>query len=173
MMIAQKDIGIEEFATKQELMQALDDVSTPYQIFDMDVESPCEFYCYHINLPAFGRLNIGILSIGVGVNPCFIVKDNHVFIGYNDRLVVIWVKEKLEIRQINLCTCFAGFVDVPSASYLLVIGEAAIIAVSIDGQEVWRRDTDLIKKIKWEKPRLNLTFWDDPSITLDLNDVNP
>lgn len=171
MMIAQKDIGIERFETKDDLLQYLAESSVPHQIFGMDAENPCEFYCYHIYWSIFHRLNIGILSIGVGVNPCFMVKDNHVFIGYNDRLIVIWMEEKLEIRQINLCTWFAEFVDLPSAPYLLAIGEAAIIAVSTDGQEIWRRDTDLIKDFKWESPKLRFTFYDDPLMTLDMTDI--
>lgn len=161
--------GIDRFATKHELTQLLNVSSVPTHVLGGEGDGPYKFYCLHVFLPTIGEVNLAILSVGGGTEPSWIVKNARVFIGFNDRVAIIWSSPRLEIRQANLLTLCAGFVDAPALSYVVVMGESAVIAISNDAEVIWRQDTDLITDFRLEGMRLRLTFSDELPLTIDLS----
>jgi hypothetical protein len=133
-----------------------------------NAEAPREFFCIEIREDERAIANIGILSIGVGIKPSWLLYDGKLFIGFNDCIAVFTLKSFTFQREICLMSLFYEFISLQQCAHLCVVCETAVVAVLLDGSIIWRKDTDLITNYKIEDNIMKLDFMDTPSFELNL-----
>ena len=121
------------------------------------------------------RFAVGICSETDGLPPNVLLKPDSdlMVIGFNSAIAGIGVPGG-EIRfQVQCDWLFSQFIDLPARRMTLAFYEVGVLALSDDGQELWRTSTEIILDWTLQEDRLELEFLDAPPTALDLATGEP
>jgi hypothetical protein len=155
--------------TKETLREWLTASKLPSFILGQDAEAPREFFSFEVESAGDAIARIGVLSDGIGVRPASALKNGILFVGFNNRVGVATTKPLRFVREIELLSVFWSFIDRDVSEALIVLCETAVVAVTTEGEMLWRVDTDLISDFTVDGHSLSLRFSDDAPLNVDLS----
>jgi hypothetical protein len=126
-----------------------------------------DFFCVKAESDE-GRLYIGILSQGSGVQPSWILSGGNLLVGYNEQVAVFSIINSALVVVVNLLSLFFEFITHPSLQHICVLCETAVAAISSEGEIKWRVDTDVICDHTINNEVITLQLMDEPPMRIDL-----
>jgi hypothetical protein len=135
-------------------------------VLGANIEAPREFFVLNIRWPGGQACRLCIASAGIGVSPAWLFRDDTVFVGYNDEVAISRSDRPVVVSA--LMSLFRTFVACEQCNHCCVVCETALVALSDEGAEVWRIDTDLITDLAVSGSKARLGFDSVESMTIDL-----
>ena len=163
-------VKLSESVSKSKLRETLTVADTNYCL-DASADGLCEFFALTLKDPSPETAVIGICSNAAGLKPKWVLRDDLLIVGYNNRIAVFNAADgKLKLaRELDLVTIFFEFLETPESPWCVVLGETAVVALSpTTGVEQWRVDTDIITGFTVVAETLKLRCLDSPSVEVDL-----
>lgn len=127
------------------------------------------YYSGRIN-PAWG---VGVISMGLGIPPTLLLLPPDILVLGNDQeAVALNVTEQREAFRFVFDTPFRAFIHLPDYELLLIFNEIGVVAVRLNGQQLWLYEKDIITDCSIDDGKLSLSFMDSPSAVLELQTGN-
>jgi hypothetical protein len=155
--------------TKNELLRIVADANVPTIILGRETEAPGGFCLIEV---ASGGSVIGIVAIiwagGAGIGPEVLTLQKMLYVGHNHTVSLVQLQTFGIVGQIDLLSRFDQFVTSPSWEQICVVCETAIVVINLDGNVIWRRDTDVIQDFRITGRNLILELFDNPHVKVDI-----
>ena len=172
---AQHTIELKSWETSQGMIEFLQgcDAGSPLFLGE-DSAQENSFYSAVVNLDwnraSVQRFGIGIYSGDHGLKPHLLLQPDGqtLVLGFNNEAVGVSINDKRELFRISLDSLFRSFVLLSQKKIILVFHEIGVVAIAIEGQELWRYDKDIITECRIEGESLQLKFMDSPSVNLNI-----
>jgi len=166
-MCIRPTVSIESFRSRAELLTYLESTGSIFTLLGEDVKVQNNFLCLKVQ-SGDSFLYVGILSLGSGIQPSWVLVDDHLLVGYNEQVAVFSIVDLALRVVINLLSLFFEFVTNPSLPQIYVLCETAVVAISSRGEVTWRIDTDVICDHRIENGIIALHLMDEPPVRIDL-----
>lgn len=118
--------------------------------------------------PAWG---IGVISMDLAVLPTLLLHPpDTLVLGNNQEAVALNVSSQREVFRFEFDTPFRAFIHLPEHELLLIFNEIGVVAVRLNGHQLWKYEKDVITNYSVDDGKLRLSFMDSPGVVLDLLD---
>jgi hypothetical protein len=179
---AESVVELRSWGSKSEMLDYLARCDGGSLLLGEDAEREEEFYSATVHLnrataPAGGgepggkRFGVGVCSEGGGVSPHLLLlpeKQLLVF-GLNAEVAGVSVAgRRLLFRTTFDHLPFRSFVHARRRGLILAFHEIGVVALTEEGEEVWRYDKDVITECVVDGDRLTMSFMDSPPVSLNL-----
>ena len=116
------------------------------------------------------RLGVGICSDGLGEPHLLLVPEKQMLMfGFNAEAVGVSVKDRnVRFRAPFNYSPFRSFLRIWQQEIVLVLHEIGLIALTEEGNELWRYEDDVIADCTIDRGKLHLTFMDSAPIIIDI-----
>jgi hypothetical protein len=163
-------VDTQSWQTKDAMLGFLTECGEDFIFLGGAAEHPVEFYSITVASrgSAAGRFAIGIFSEGQGIAPNLLLhpKTNALLLGFNREVVGIGVPERRVRFRIACDSVFFQFCWCAAAEIVLLFHEIGVIAITEEGNEIWRYSKDIVVDWSIEGGRLCLKFLDSPPVEL-------
>jgi hypothetical protein len=140
----------------KQIVRDLTNTSQNYKLYVLIILEASDSICVLLGLSKA----IELLSIYVG-------SDNTVGFGWEDEEFIL-ILTPSSVIEVALHDWFVEFVSYNEQEFL-VIGEIGVLMVSTEGKMKWSFSKDVITGYKIDKDTIILTFMDEPSVIINLN----
>ncbi len=165
-------IELRSWHNKQEMVNFLTTCEAGYLLLGENPKQESEFYSATIYLNrAMNRFGVGICSLGIGLTPALLPQpENSVLIfGFNSDVVGVRIPGGEIVFQLKVETLFHAFLSVHRKEMILVKDEIGIVALTQNGNVLWKFGRDVITNAVIEGDQLHLQFMDSPEVFLNLS----
>lgn len=165
------NIDLKEWESKSALLLHLTTAGDVVLTIGLEAEAPRKFYSFSLQSES-GKIEVGILSSGLGIRPVAIMLDgtNKIIVGHDKWLTGIDIDHAKTCFNELLNGVFYEFVTTDSNNEVLIIHELGVIKINTEGKKQWTVDTDVIENYSInEDKEIILTVMDQSNNVI----VNP
>lgn len=167
------NLEITSWETKREMLNFIEKCDAGSLLLGKEAEQEIEFYSVIIHLEWSGvhRFGIGICSEGHGLSPhLFLLPKSEILLfGLNKEVSAIDLNNREVYFRIKLDSLFRSFLPLSQESIILIFHEIGVIAISEEGDKLWKYERDIIANAYIKKDNLYLEFLDDSPVGLSLS----
>lgn len=118
------------------------------------------------------KLNIALSGPDHGLRPelLSVLDESMLFIGFDYRIVAVNLRSGQVAFDRDLTSLFHSFARVPGKSPIILFLETGAAAMNTSGAMLWDRGNDLLTDALLTGSKLQLSFADAPSLSVDAND---
>ncbi len=166
------NISFRSWEREEDMRGSLSDCDQETILLGEDADQMTDFHSLRVfsDWNGLSRFGIGICSEGHGLEPHFLVhpERNRLIVGFNSQVVAIDLRKRKIAFQIRLSSLFRSFSPLKAYQMFLVFHEIGVMALTEDGDEIWRFDEDIIDDCVMENGTLSLSFLDAKPVMLDM-----
>lgn len=175
LLLGDSNIDIREWGSETEMLHYLNHTASVQISLGHEGGDTKEFYSLVFSpvLLEAASLGIGIWSESSGLKPQIMLQDEKqtIILGYNSSVVGIELDTTKVKFEINLPFLFFTLALVKDFNILFAICELGIVALSLEGKEIWRYETqDIVTNWKLIENMLFLDLLDESNIQLNIAD---
>jgi hypothetical protein len=172
---AGRTVRIDKWQTKKELAYRLAGCDGGSIMLGDDAEDAREFFSllFYREAPdaeSGTTWGVGVCSEALGLGPYLLLRPGaHVsFLGFNSQVVGLATNRREARFAINLWSPFATFACLDEQGITLVFHEIGVVALTGDGEELWRYSKDVVVGTRIGQDFLELKFMDALSVRLNV-----
>lgn len=169
-LIGSISMELMEFGSKDQLDGELNHCDRSIKLdYTLD---PVVFYYIYGNFNGTGqKCGIGIYSEQKTIRPQMLVDDaaGVFWIGWDDWAVAISLRKFDLISTNSLSICFYEFIPLPNMNRVLIWSELDLLCMDSAANLLWQYSGDIITNVSIKDDRVDLQFFDYPSVSLRMD----
>lgn len=174
---AEYTVTLSAWASEREMLDFLAQCKTGNVLINEGEEYSSKFYTATVYFNATeNKFGIGLCSESHGLTPNLLLQPESrtLLFGFNSQVTGVRMPAGDIVFQLELPHYFYSFLSVNKQGLVLVVYETGLIAVTMEGKELWKYDgRDVITDWRVEGNHIYASFMSSASVDVDIDTGKP